>query len=153
MPYATRQLPTRRDNWYPYWSRLPTTLLSSWSSLSWWSFIRGWLLSCLSLPYPSFWSFGSWSFHYSNYRSNSWFHWVSHSTTTVRVCTCLSNALDEFPVSWLVVAINRVRTIQLFVFETVIWLITRFPQTAPTDDVMKSLVSCRLQVASIGTCK
>ena len=33
--------------------------------------------------------------------------------------------------------IDRVRTIQLFVFEMAIWLIIRrFPQTTPTDDVL-----------------
>ena len=107
------------------WSRLLMALLSSWSPLSWWAFVRGRLLSCSSLSCLSFWLFDSWSFHCSSRRSNSWFYWVSRSTATTKVCTCLSNALGRFSVSWLVVAIDLVRTIQLFVFETAIWLITR----------------------------
>ena len=106
------------------WSRLLTALLSSWSSLYWWSFVEGRSLSCSSLSCSSFWSFSSQSFRYFNIRSNSWFRWVGRSIAAARVCTCLSNALGGFPVSWLVVAINRVKTIQLFVFETTIWLIT-----------------------------
>ena len=107
-----------------YWSCLLTMLLSSWSSLSWWSFVRGRLLLRLSLSCVSLWSFNSYSFRYSNCCSNLWFRWVSHSIAAARVCTFLFNALGGLLVSWLVVAIDRVRTIQLFVIETTIWLIT-----------------------------
>ena len=61
---------------------------------------------------------------YFNCRSNWWFLWVSRSTTATRICTCLSYALDGILVSWLVVAIDHVRTMQIFVLETAIWLIT-----------------------------
>ena len=123
------------------WSCLLMALLFSWSSFSRWSFVGGRSLLHSSLFYSSFWSFDSQSFCCSNCCSNSWFHWVSHSTAVVRVCIYLSNALDGFLISWLVVAIVCVWTIQLFVFETAIRFITRFPQTAPTDDTQKSSVS------------
>ena len=42
-----------------YWSCLLTALLSSWSSLSWWSFVGGRLLSHSSLSYLLYWLFGS----------------------------------------------------------------------------------------------
>ena len=37
---------------------------------------------------------------------------------------------------WLLVAIEQVSTIQLFVWEVVVWLLLResFPQMVPTDD-------------------
>ena len=69
----------------------------------------------------------------------------SRSTATTRVCTCLSRALEGFPVSWLMVAIERVWTMKLFYLKGGDMVNhNRFPQTAPTDDVMKLLVSCRL---------
>ena len=119
---AMRNTPTScSKRWLvSFWSRLLMALLSSWLSLSWWLFVGGRLLSRSSLPYLSFWLFGSWSFRYSNCRSNSWFCWLSCSTVAASVCTCLSNALGGFPVSWLVMAIDFFWTMQLLVFETVI---------------------------------
>ena len=55
----------------------------------------------------SFWSSGCCSFHWPNFHSSSWFRWVSRSTATIRVCTCLSKALGRFPISWLMVAIDH----------------------------------------------
>ena len=66
---------------------------------------------------------------------------MSRLTDMAKVCTYLSNVLGRFLVSWLVVAIDRARTIQVFVFEMEIWLITRFPQTTPMDDTQKLSVS------------
>ena len=119
-----RRPPTLRDDWYPagrsYWWHcfpLGRPSLDGHSSRD---------DCCCVRPYSAhrFDQFDSRSFCCSNCHSNSWFHWVSRSTVVARVCTCLSNALDGFSVSWLVVAINHVWTIQLFVFEMVIWLIT-----------------------------
>ena len=83
-----------------YWSCLLTMLLSSWFSLSWWSFVRGRLLLRLSLSCVSLWSFNSCLFRYSNCCSNLWFRWVSHSIATARVCTFLFNALGGLSLGW-----------------------------------------------------
>ena len=109
------------------WSCLLAMLLSSRSSLSCWSLVWRRLSFCSSLSHLSCWSLGRCSFLWFNCCSNSWLRWVSRSTVVVRVCTCLSMALEGFSVSWLMVAINRVWTMLLFFLETVIWLITRFP--------------------------
>ena len=62
--------------------------------------------------------------------SRSWFCLVRRSTTAVRVCTYLSRAVVHgSSLLLLLVAIERVSTIQLFVWEVVIWLLlfSRFP--------------------------
>ena len=86
--------------------RLSTQMLSSWLCLSWWSFVWGWSLLRSPPPYSSFWLFRCCSFHWPNFRSSSWFCWVSRSTATARVCTCLSKTLGRFLISWLMVAID-----------------------------------------------
>ena len=79
----------------PSWSRC-SALVPSWSSSR--------------IPCPAFWR---------SYSSKTQFCLVRHSTATIRVCTCLSRAVGRGSSSWtlLVVAIDRVSTMQLFVRE------------------------------------
>ena len=79
----------------PSWSRC-SALVPSWSSSR--------------IPCPAFWR---------SYSSKTQFCLVRHSTATIRVCTCLSRAVGRGSSSWtlLVVAIDRVSTMQLFVWE------------------------------------
>ena len=81
------------------------------------------LLSALVPSYSSLWLLGLAS-PWRSCSSKSWFCLVRHSTATIRVCTCLSKAVvcGSSP-SWLLIAIERVRTIQLFVWKVVIWLL------------------------------
>ena len=56
------------------------------------------------------------AFLWRSYSSRSWFCLVRHSTAAAKVCTCLSRAIMRGSSPWfLLVAINRVSTIQLFV--------------------------------------
>ena len=80
-------------------SRLLGILLYSRSSLSYRYPIGRGRPFCSSLSYSSSWSSGCLSFLWFSCCSNSWLHWVSHSTTAVRVCTCLSKTLEGFLVS------------------------------------------------------
>ena len=70
-----------------------------------------------------------------------WFCLVRRSTAMVRVCTCLSRAVGRGSSPWMllvVVAIERVRTMQLLVQEAFVmaYKSRAFPQTAPTDDAV-----------------
>ena len=114
---------------------------------------NGWLVSCLLgafLPFGPSWSLISalvpscsslWLlgpvFLWRSYSSRLWFCLVRHSIAAARVCTCLSRAIVRGSSPWwLLVAIEQVSTIQLFVWEVVVWLLLResFPQMVPTDD-------------------
>ena len=86
------------------------------------------------------------TFLWHSYSSRSWFCLVRHSTAAARVCTCLARATVHGSSSvWLLVAIERVSTIQLFVWEMVIWLLLFYSLNFPTDGAnrwcQKSLVS------------
>ena len=98
------------------------------------------LLGALLPSYPSwsfllalvpFWS-SSWvfnlAFFWRNYSSRSWFCLVRHSTATAKVLTCLSRAVvcGSSPWTLLAVTIKRVSTMQLFVREAIVWLISCF---------------------------
>ena len=73
------------------------------------------LLSTLVPFCSSPWLLGPASLWHS-YSSRLWFCLVRHSTATTRVCTCLSRVVVRGSSSvWLLVAIDRVSTIQLFV--------------------------------------
>ena len=116
--------------------------------MRWSRICNGWMASVLSLLSAQgivvFWSFSiSLSvvfclgpvFLWRSYSSRSWFYLVRHSTAVAKVCTYLSRAVVHGSPSWLLlVVIERVSTIQLFIWEVVIWLLLSFPQTAPTDD-------------------
>ena len=112
------------------------------------STINGWLVSCrssllgalllsgpsrslLSAPMPScsfLWLLGLTSLWHSC-SSKSWFCLVRRSTAAVKVCTYLSRAIvhGSSPLLLLVVAIERVSTIQLFIWEAVVWLTRSLP--------------------------
>ena len=88
-----------------------------------------------------------------NCSSKTWFCLVRHSMASVRICTCFSRAVNRGSSSWtfFVVAIDRVSTMQLFVREAlaVTYDITYgFPQTMPTDDARKSIVSYTVNTCS-----
>ena len=105
----------------PSWSFL-LTLVPSGSSL--------WLLGPASL--------------WRSCSSKLWFYLVRHSTAATRVCTCRSRAIVRGSSSvWLLVAIEWVSTIQLFVWEVVIWLLlfSYFPIDGANWWCQKSLVS------------
>ena len=112
-------------------SRLLVTLLSFWSSLSCRSLVGRWLLLLSSLSHFLCWSLGCRSSLWFNCCSNSWLHWVSRLIAVARVCP---RCWRGFWVFWLTVVIDHIWTMQLFVLEAMIRLITRFPQTSTTDD-------------------
>ena len=97
-------------------SCLPEVLLPFWSSL-------------LALV-PSWSSFRVFNlaFFWHSCSSRSWFYFVRHSTAVARVWTCLSRAVVYGSSLWLLlmVTIERVSTMQFFVWEAIVWL-TRFP--------------------------
>ena len=133
------------------------------------STMDGWLVSCPScllealLP-----SSPSWSLHlalvpscsflwllgpvllWRNYFSRSWFCLVRRSIAVARVCTFLSRAIMRgSSLWWLLVAIEWVSTIQLFVWEMVVYLY--YESLFPADDTnwcQKSLVSCIVLMCS-----
>ena len=81
------------------------------------------LISALvpSCSYP--WLLGPTSI-WRNCSSRSWFCLVRRSATAARVCTCLLRVtMHGFSPVWLLVAIKQVSTIQLFIWEVVIWLL------------------------------
>ena len=97
------------------------------------------------LPFGSSWSFlsalvPSWysskvlspAFFWRSCPSRLWFCLVRCSTATARVWTCLSRVVvcGSSPWTLLVVAIEQVSTMQLFVWEVIVWL-TR--HKFPTD--------------------
>ena len=85
------------------------------------------LLSTLVPSYPSLWLLGP-TFLLRNYSSRSWFYLVRRSTAVARVYTCLSRAVVRGSSPWLLlVVIEQVSTIQLFVWEVVVWLLSFFP--------------------------
>ena len=100
------------------------------------------LLLALVPSWSSSWVFNI-AFFWRNYSSKSCFCLVRRSTATARVCTCLSKAVMHGSSPWmlLVVAINRVSTMQLFVREA--FSMTHksttkpFPQTTPTNNAEK----------------
>ena len=107
----------------------------------------------LSAPVPS-WSFPQLlgpTFLWPSCSSKSWFCLVRHSTFAARVYSCLLRAVvhGSSPLL-LLVAIERVSTIQHFVWEVVIWLLLFSP--FPTNDAnwwcQKSLVSCTVLTCS-----
>ena len=81
----------------------------------------------LSVLVPS-WS-SSWvlcpAFLWHSYSSRSWFCLVRRSTVALRVWTCLFRAMGRgsSPQTLLVVAIKWVSTMQLYVWEAIVWLI------------------------------
>ena len=108
----------------------------------------GWLVSCCSclvralLPFGPSWSLllalvSSWSsfwvlspaFFWCSYSSRSWFCLVRHSIAVANVWTCLSRVVVHSSSPWLllVVTIERVSTMQFFIWEAVVWLITDSP--------------------------
>ena len=93
------------------------------------------LLSALIPSCSSLWLLGP-TFLWRSYSSRSWFCLVRHSTTMARFYTCLLRAVMCGSSPWLLlVAIERVNTIQLFFWEVVIWLLLfSFPQTMPIND-------------------
>ena len=96
-----------------------------------WSFLSAPVPSCFSPQLLSF------AFLWHNCSFRSWFCLVMNSTVVARVCTYLSRAVMRGSSSLLLlVAIKRMSTIQLFVWEMVIWLLlfSPFPQTTPTND-------------------
>ena len=120
----------------------------------------GWLVSCcfgllgtllpfnpswflLSALMPS-WS-SSWTlrfvFFWHNYSFRSWFYLVRRFTVATRFWIYLLSVVVHGSSPWtlLMVAIERVSTMQLFVLEAIVRLISRkSPQTAPTDDAKKN---------------
>ena len=90
--------------------------------------------SLLSTLVP-FWS-SSWvlspTFFWSSYSSRSWFCLVRHSTAATRVLTYFSSSVVRGSSPWtlLVVAIERVSTMQLFDWEAIVWLTNH---KIPTD--------------------
>ena len=94
------------------------------------------LLWALVPSYSFLWLLGLTSLWHSC-SSKLWFCLIKRSTAATRVYTYLSRAVVRGLSSWLLlVAIEWVNTIQVFVWEVVIWLLLfSFPQTAPTDDV------------------
>ena len=104
------------DGWQVSWcSCLLEALLPSSPS---WS-----LLSALVPFCSSPWLLGP-MFLWRNYSSRSWFFLVRCSTVVAIVCTCLSRAVVCGSSPWLLlVAIEWVSTIQLFVWEMVVWLL------------------------------
>ena len=93
------------------------------------------LLSVLVPSYSSPWLLRPTSLWHSC-SSKLWFFLVRRSTAAARVCTCLSRVVVHgSSLVWLLVAIERVSTIQLFVWQAVIWLLLfSSPQTASIDD-------------------
>ena len=109
----------------PTWALLPSSPFQS-------------LLSALAPSCSSLWLLGLASL-WRSCSSKSWFCLVRHSRDTTRVCTYLLRAVVcGLSLVLLLVAIEQVSTIQLFVWEVLIWLLLlsrlNFPQTAPTDD-------------------
>ena len=104
------------DGWLvSCWSCLLEALLPSSPSRS--------LLLALVPLFSSLWLLGPTSLWHS-YSSRSWFCLVRCSNAVARVCTYLSRALVRgFSSLLLLVAIEQVSTIQLFVWEMVIWLL------------------------------
>ena len=84
------------------------------------------LFSALVPSCSSLWLLGLVSL-WRSYSSRSWFCLVRRSTTTAKVCTCLSRAVRGSSPLLLLVAIERVSTIQHFVREVVVWLLLRSP--------------------------
>ena len=110
----------------------------------------GWLAGILSFlstrGIVAFWPLlvPSWSsskvlsdaFFCHNCSFRSWFCLVRRSTIAVRVWTCLSKVVVRGSSSWLlvVVAIERVSTMQLFFLGSGKYGLSPFPQIRPTDD-------------------
>ena len=88
------------------------------SSPSWY------LLSALVPSWSSSWVLCP-TFFWRSYSSRLWFCLVRRSTTAVRVWTYLSRVVgcDSSPWTLFVVAIERVSTMQLYVRESIVWLI------------------------------
>ena len=88
------------------------------------------LLSALVPPWSSSWVLCP-TFLWCSCSSRSWFCLVRRFTATVRVWTCLFRVVGRGSSPWtlLVVAIERVNTMQLYVREAIVWLIF-----FPTDD-------------------
>ena len=80
------------------------------------------------VPFCSFpWLLGP-VFLWRSYSSRSWFCLVRRSTTVTRVYTCLSRLVVRSSSPWLLlVAIERVSTIQLLIWEVVIWPLSFYP--------------------------
>ena len=116
------------------WSCLLEALLPSSPSRS--------LLLALVPLFSSPWLLGPASLWHS-YSSRSWFCLVRCSNAIARVCTYLSRALVRgFSSLLLLVAIERVSTIQLFVWQMVIWLLLfLFPTNGANWWCRKSSVS------------
>ena len=85
--------------------------------------------------------------------SKSWFCLLRHSTAATRVYTCLSRTVTCDSLL-LLVAIKRVSTIQLFVWEVVIWLVFSLsPKTTPIDDVKNHQWAAQSSWALDKTCE
>ena len=121
---------------YDGWMAGILSLLPTWALLPSGPFQS--LLSALAPSCSSLWLLGLASL-WRSCSSKSWFCLVRHSRDTTRVCTYLLRAVVcGLSLVLLLVAIEQVSTIQLFVWEVLIWLLLlsrlNFPQTAPTDD-------------------
>ena len=88
------------------------------------------LLSVLMPFCSSSWLLGLASL-WRSYSSRSWFCLVRHSSTATRVCTYLSKAVMR-GFSLLLVAIKQVSTMQLFIWEAIVW--TLIYLLFPTND-------------------
>ena len=101
------------------------------------SFLSALVPSCSSL-----WLLGPASL-WCSYSSRSWFYLVRHCTTATRVYTYLLRVVMRGSSSLLLlVAIERVSTIQLFVWQMVIWLLLfLFPTNGANWWCQKSSVS------------
>ena len=105
------------------------------------SLLSAWGVATFRLLLIPSWS-SSWvlsaAFFWCSYSSRSWFFLVRCSIATARVWTCLSRAVVRGSSPWLlvVVAIERVSTMQLFVWEVGRYSLSLsvFPQMMPTDD-------------------
>ena len=92
-------------------------------------FSPSWPLLSVLVP---FWS-SSWvlsrAFFWHSWSSRSWFCLVRHFTIAARVWTYLLKVVGRGLSPWtlLVVTIKRVSTMQLFVWEAIIWLTSRLP--------------------------
>ena len=115
-----------------YCSGLLEALLPS--DLSWFIF------SALMPSWSSSWIL-RFVFFWHNYSFRSWFCLVRCFTVAMRFWIYLLSGVVRGSSPWtsLMVAIERVSTMQLFVLEAIVRLINRkSPQTAPTDDAKKN---------------
>ena len=101
-----------------------------------------WFLFLTLVPFcSSLWLLGP-AFLWPKCSSRSWFCLIRHSTIAAWVCTYLSRAVVHGSSPWLLLfAIKQMSTIQLFVWEVVVWLTSLFPTEEANWWCQKLLVS------------